>query len=260
MLPKISCIYIYILTTISFFYSKTSSANYSFQNTDENTLLSIKKKKTKKLCNKSFYLNDIEIILTTKGLLTISLTQTSKSSEEFLTHIAVEVLDNKERILTIYKTGKLELKSDETSKSYFFSENLNYQFSPEEFKIFIENAKRLRLGYKGCNEAVFKKKEKKTTRKLPEAVIVDNFNKKPSKKIEELSSSSYIVLSKLLHLRKFARAKGSDIIYTLKKGDILDVLEKRDHWWLIKYYSSSLDKRFIGFVHSDYLLPLQFSY
>lgn len=256
----------YILVVFFFVSSEISSANYNFQNEDGDILLSLKKKKTKKLCNKSFYLNDIEVKLSSKGLLTISLTQTSKTSEGYLTHVAVEILDRKERVLTVCKTGKLELEDDEESKSYFFSENLNYQFSPEEFKIFIENAKRLRVGYKGCNGDIPDTEEKVLERKLPEAIVEENFNKTPSNSKnqktnpEESTSTSYVVLSKQLNLRKFARINGSDVLCVLQKGDVVDIIEKRDGWWLIKFYSPILKKRFVGFVHSDFLLPLEFSY
>lgn len=128
-------------------FSPYSAFSNIVQSKDGNTLLSYKKKKTQKLCSKPFYLSDIDISLSSKGLLIVSLTQVSKTSEGFTTHLAIEILDEKNRILTVYKTENLELKDEKQeqlrSKNYYFTESLNYQFTPEEFKIFIENAKKI---------------------------------------------------------------------------------------------------------------------
>lgn len=105
-----------------------------------------KKRKTQKLCSKPFYLNNIDISLSSKGLLTVSLTQVSKISEGFTTHLAIEIHDEKDRVLTVYKTENLELKDEKEeqlrNKNYYFTESLNYQFTPEEFKNFYRKCKK----------------------------------------------------------------------------------------------------------------------
>lgn len=261
-LKKINILW-YILACYLILLPNLSFASIVHSN-DGSTLLSYKKRKSQKLCSKPFYLNDIDISLSSKGLLIVSLTQVSKTSEGFTTHLAIEILDEKDRILTVYKTENLELKDEKEeqlrSKNYYFTESLNYQFTPEEFKIFIENSKKIRVSYKGCGELNTQENRESLSRKLPKEVVSDNFNNTNltttiNPEIENLATS-YVVAAKALNLRNFARINGSTILYELKKGDVIDVIEKREGWWLVKFYSNEQKVQYIGFVHSDFLLPL----
>lgn len=143
-LKKINILW-YILACYLLFLPDFTFAS-TLQSSDGNTLLSYKKRKTQKLCSKPFYLNNIDISLSSKGLLTVSLTQVSKISEGFTTHLAIEIHDEKDRVLTVYKTENLELKDEKEeqlrNKNYYFTESLNYQFTPEEFKNFYRKCKK----------------------------------------------------------------------------------------------------------------------
>src|SRR5690606_15594408 len=173
--------------------------------------------------------NDIDVSLSSKGLLIVSLTQVSKTAEGFTTHLAIEILDEKDRVLTVYKTENLELKDEKEeqprSKNYYFTESLNYQFTPEEFKIFIENAKKIMVSYKDCGELNMQEERESLSRKLPKEVVSDNFNNTnlPHTTISEKENlaTSYVVAAKGLNLRNFARVNGSVILYELKKGDVI---------------------------------------
>lgn len=259
-LKKINILW-YILPCYLLFLPNFAFAN-TVQSNDGTTLLSYKKRKTQKLCSKPFYLNDIDISLSSKGLLIVSLTQVSKISEGFTTHLAIEILDEKDRVLTVYKTENLELKDEKEeqlrSKNYYFTESFNYQFTPEEFKIFIENAKKIVVSYKDCGELNTQEDRESLSRKLPKEVITDNSTNLETtvSSGKENSATSYVVAAKALNLRNFARINGSAILYELKKGDVIDVIEKREGWWLVKFYSNEQKVQYIGFVHSDFLLPL----
>lgn len=58
-----------------------------------------------------------------------------------------------------------------------------------------------------------------------------------------------------LNLRKDARVLENNIVQVLQKGEIVKLIEKRDHWWFVEYNCNSTCNSKFGFTHSDYLVP-----
>ncbi len=174
----------YILIFFLCFHIENNYANTIPQTNDDPILLSYKLKKSDKLCEKKpFYLNGIDIVLSQSGELSVSLIQLSKSPEGFVTHLSVQFLDKKGRVLTEYNTPTLTLKnrneSEIRTKNYFFNENFKYQFSAEEFKIFIDNVKDIKVNYNGCNDPNLKTERELLSRNLPKEIIEEFIHKTP---------------------------------------------------------------------------------
>ena len=153
-------------------------------NDDDPILLSYKEKKSDKLCEKKpFYLSDIDISLSKNGELNVSLIQLSKSPEGFITHLSVELLDKNGRLLTLYNTPTLTLKHRNENESriqnYYFNENFKYQFSAEEFKIFIENVKNIKVTFNGCNDPNEVAEVDLLSRSLPKEIVEEFIHKTP---------------------------------------------------------------------------------
>ncbi|UOB17207.1 hypothetical protein [Abyssalbus ytuae] len=158
-------------------------SNHKIIKNDDVVILSYNEKKTDKLCGKShFYMTDVNIELDSEGYLSVSLTQFSKTNEGFITHMAIEMLDGKGRVLTTYETPTLVLESGEKnkiSKQHYFTENLQHQFIPEEFKIFIEAVKEMRVVYKGCNQPNTTAEVDLLKRKLPREIVEEFIHQTP---------------------------------------------------------------------------------
>ncbi len=180
----------YILALSLFIFSTNSFANYIPNKDDGDILLTYKSKSDHKLCNeKDFYLSNIDISLSKDGILSVSMNQLSKSSEGFNTHLTIELIDYKGRVLTDYKTPTLAVDNEEAGldkktikqnrkigriTSSYFTENFKYQFSAEEYRIFIKNVRKINVKFNGCDAPNDTPVSLSLSRYLPKE-IVDEF-------------------------------------------------------------------------------------
>lgn len=172
------------------FITLNSFANHIPNPDDGDVLLIYKSKSDEQLCkDKPFFLKNIDIDLTKDGILSVSLAQVSKSVEGFNTHLTIELLDYKGRILTTYETPTLAIGEEEAGldnkakkknkkegrvANAYFTENFKYQFSAEEYKIFINNVRQLKVVFNGCDDPNETAEVHLLSRNLPKE-IVDEF-------------------------------------------------------------------------------------
>lgn len=184
----------YTLMLLLCFFTVNSFANH-ISDPKGDALLVYKSSDEHQLCeNKPFYITGIDIDLARDGNLSVSLSQISKSEEGFDTHLTVELIDYKGRILTTYSTPTLSMDVEEAgldsktirknrkegrTKSAYFTENFKYQFSAEEFKIFIDNVRQIKVSFNGCDAPNNTPAVNQLTRNLPREIIDEFINKTP---------------------------------------------------------------------------------
>ena len=175
---------------LSLFLSLSSFSNHTTNADNGDEILTYKSKSDHQLCaDKDFYLSNVDISLSKDGILTVSTAQLSKSAEGFNTHVTVELIDYKGRVLTAYKTPTLAIGEEEAGldkkvqkknrkegriANSYFTENFKYQFSAEEFKIFIDNVRQIKVSYNGCDAPNEIDYRDSLSRNLPKE-IVDEF-------------------------------------------------------------------------------------
>lgn len=180
MLLNYSCKLRYIILFLSFL-PFIGSANH-IPEINGTIILSLKSESSDKLCNEHFYINNLDIVLASDGTLSVSLEQFSKAKKGFITHLTIDLVDYKGRTLTTYNTPTLQLEDSEEkkiSKNFYFTENFKYQFSAEEFKIFMDNVKKIKVTYNGCNEPNLVSERDRLTRSLPKEIVEEFIHKAP---------------------------------------------------------------------------------
>lgn len=188
MIQKYSHKLMYLMLLLAF--PIISSANYVKNPSSQDALLTYKNSQSHQLCtDKPFYINDIDIMLSKKGELFVSLSEIAKSHEGFVTHLTVELLDYKGRILTTYDTPTLTMNTGDPKdkksirkgrvKNFYFTENFKYQFNAEEYQIFINNVKEIRVKYNGCNTPNLTAEVNTLKRKLPREIVDEFIHKAP---------------------------------------------------------------------------------